>query len=612
MRAICPMARHAIAATALMALLGAGPAPATAQRATDQNASTPPASSPAASSQTRSRSAAPALPHPLRAEDAQRLRRAFEAQARGDLATAQREAEHLADRRLIGHLLADRLLRANAEPALPALRSWLAEHADLPDAPAIHEVLVRRLPQGAAVPPPPVPPEARLPFGDLLPEEAAPAPAGPRNPRLERAVRTRLAEGKGEEALALIVAERAAAPALAAELATEVAQTLFRRGQDAAALRAATAALALDPRNALAAHQAGLAAWALGQYEKAFAHFERAAREERAPPSVRAAAAFWTARAAVRARQPSQYVPWMLQAAQEPRTFYGMIARRSLGLPAGLTWDRNIAGDTRAEALAETAAGWRALALLQIGQDARAEAELQLLLRRARSNPQVVHGILAVAQQRNMAGVVAAVASLTPADTTRAPDAARFPLPTLRPPQGFRMDPALLYGLALQESRFNTDAVSRAGARGLLQIMPATASYVANDPSLRHDAVHRLHDPGFGLEIGQRYVHYLARHETVRGDLIRLLAAYNAGPGNLGRWLPAAQHRADPLLFIESIPIAETRAFVQRVLTFSWIYANRLDLPAPSLDALAGGQFPRFAGVEEVTAMLREHPRRLH
>jgi soluble lytic murein transglycosylase-like protein len=142
--------------------------------------------------------------------------------------------------------------------------------------------------------------------------------------------------------------------------------------------------------------------------------------------------------------------------------------------------------------------------------------------------------------------------------------------------------------------------------------MPATASYVANDPSLRNEAVHRLHDPAFGLEIGQRYVHYLARHETVRGDLIRLLAAYNAGPGNLARWLPAAQHRADPLLFIESIPSAETRAFVQRVLAFSWIYAHRLDLPAPSLDALASGQFPRFAGVEEVTAMLRERPRRLH
>jgi soluble lytic murein transglycosylase len=105
-------------------------------------------------------------------------------------------------------------------------------------------------------------------------------------------------------------------------------------------------------------------------------------------------------------------------------------------------------------------------------------------------------------------------------------------------------------------------------------------------------------------------VQYLARHETVRGDLIRLLAAYNAGPGNLARWLPAAQRRGDPLLFIESIPILETRLFVTRVLTFSWIYANRLGLPTPSLDQIAGGGFPTFANVDEVTAMLRVAPAR--
>ena len=123
--------------------------------------------------------------------------------------------------------------------------------------------------------------------------------------------------------------------------------------------------------------------------------------------------------------------------------------------------------------------------------------------------------------------------------------------------------------------------------------------------------MHRLHDPAFSLELGQRYVHYLARHEAVAGDLIRLLAAYNAGPGNLARWLPASRHRDDPLLFIESIPVDETRGFVQRVLAYSWIYASRLGLPAPSLDAIAEGRFPRFAGPEEVTALLRDRPRRL-
>jgi soluble lytic murein transglycosylase-like protein len=96
----------------------------------------------------------------------------------------------------------------------------------------------------------------------------------------------------------------------------------------------------------------------------------------------------------------------------------------------------------------------------------------------------------------------------------------------------------------------------------------------------------------------------------VRGNLIHLLAAYNGGPGNLARWQPAAAHRADPLLFIESIPVHETRNYVQRVLTFSWIYASRLGLPSPSLDQIAGGSFPSFSNPEDVTAMLRTRPAR--
>jgi soluble lytic murein transglycosylase-like protein len=90
------------------------------------------------------------------------------------------------------------------------------------------------------------------------------------------------------------------------------------------------------------------------------------------------------------------------------------------------------------------------------------------------------------------------------------------------------------------------------------------------------------------------------------------LAAYNAGPGNLQKWLPANGHRDDPFLFIEAIPIDETRSFVQRVMAYSWIYASRLGLPAPSLDQLAAGSFPKFAGTDEIAALLRQGGRTHH
>ena len=540
------------------------------------------------------------------AADAARMRRAFEAQLRGDLVAAARETERLDDRRLMGHLLADRYLRATANLRIPELQAWLSDHSDHPDALTLHGLLAERLPRGASAPPPPAQPDIPAQALEVLPEDRPNGPQLVRSAALDRTVAARIAEGQPAQALVAIARATATAsgitPGYAAQLRAEVAQALFRMGQDQEALRVAGEALRGSANNANAAFQAGLAAWALDGYEQALGFFERAARAETASPALRSAAAFWTARAAVRARRPQAYVGWMLQAAQEPRTFYGMLARRSLGLPSGFAWE-NPAAD--ASALAETAGGWRAMALLQVGQRGRAEEELRLLWRRGRGNPLLSQAILTFAGQAGMTALATQVAAASQSEDGRPRDFARFPLPTLLPDGGYRVDPALLYALALQESRFDPAAISRAGARGILQLMPATASYVANDPSLRGENAARLHEIGFGLELGQRYVHYLARHEAVGGDLIRLLAAYNAGPGNLSRWLPTAQHRQDPLLFIESIPINETRAFVQRVLSYSWVYASRLGLPAPSLDMLAGGSFPRFAQPEDVTAIVR-------
>src|SRR3954467_12597829 len=96
-------------------------------------------------------------------------------------------------------------------------------------------------------------------------------------------------------------------------------------------------------------------------------------------------------------RTPQLYVSWMMQAAQEPRTFYGLVARRALGLGAGFAWEGELVGEAEAAAIAETAGGWRALALLQIGQTARAESELRQLWSQASRNPGLVRAMLVVA-----------------------------------------------------------------------------------------------------------------------------------------------------------------------------------------------------------------------
>ncbi len=536
--------------------------------------------------------AAAALPQVLDAAEAARLRRIFQLQARGEHDLAAQETARLEERRLHGHLMADAWSRPGGPPPSDdALRTWLAIFADHPDAPRI----------AARLPPEQRPQQAAAPG----PAPAAEIAVATRNPPLERALRERGRQGDLDGAMALIARSRDLSPPAEARLKAALGSGLFQAGRDAEAFRLAAEGSAVAPADPEIAFAAGLAAWALGRWEPALLHFERAAFA--AGGGQRAAAAFWAARAAGRARRPEIALPWLLEAAQEPRTFHGMIARRALGLGPGLAWTQETLGQAEALVLAETPGGWRALALLQIGQAERAEAELRLLWSQVRGHAVLARAVAVLAELANLQGLSAA-ATTQPDQEARARDFLRYPLPALRPAGGFSVDPALLYAIALQESRFDPTAISPAGARGLLQVMPGTASFIASDPELRGEAAWRLHDPSLSMELGQRYLLFLARSEVTGGDLIRILAAYNAGPGNLQRWMPAQRHREDPFLFIESIPYDETRDYVQKVLAYSWIYASRLGLPTPGLDRLAQGKFPEFLSVPALTAMLAPPP----
>ena len=284
----------------------------------------------------------------------------------------------------------------------------------------------------------------------------------------------------------------------------------------------------------------------------------------------------------------------MRRAGEARRTFYGLLARRTLGLGTDLSPTRETLGSADTDALLATPQGLRAFALLQVGQPARAQAELRLLWASAHGNPALNGSILRVAEAAGLTDFAAELAGLLQSADGRPHDDARFPIPALRPAGGFRMDPAMVYALTRLESNFDPDAVSGAGARGLMQIMPVTAQYVAGSNASPAAFARRLHDPATNLSLGQSYVLYLAQHDLVGGDLIHLLGSYNAGPTSFARMAAGIPTSDDPLLFIESIPNDETRGFVPRALAYTWIYAARLHLPAPSLDALAAGAWPVF------------------
>ena len=549
-----------------------------------------------------------ALPQPLSPSEAARLRRLFQLQAGGDIAAATREASSIDQstpllRGVMGHVGADRLLSRFTRASQTELQSWLEDWPDLPDAQAVHALLTIRLPRGEKLPPVPTaealtsePAAQAIP----VPEETETADRRlARNRGLDRTIwdLARAADGPGR-----IVARTAGLPpGYAAQLRGEAAQILFTLNRDADALAIGRAGMGMCGRApscdeaALPGFAAGLAAWRMDQISLARDLFAASWHAGQTTASMRAAAAFWTARTALRLRDPVGYYEWIGRAAAERRTFYGLIASRILGLGVEFAGDRETLSEADLEAVMASPAGARALALLQIGQTARADAELRMLWPAIQTSPSFGRAVMLVAQRAGLADLAGQLADFVQSQDGRPRDFTRFPIPRLQPEGGFTVDPALVYGLARTESNFDTRMVSSAGARGLMQIMPATARFVSPNQRIQ------LHDPANNLAVGQRYVGYLAGIEIVNGDLLRLLATYNSGPGGFIKWAGSIRDGGDPLLFIEAVPIDETRTFIPRVLAYSWIYAARLRLPAASLDELAAGVWPRYHPAQSVS-----------
>jgi len=136
--------------------------------------------------------------------------------------------------------------------------------------------------------------------------------------------------------------------------------------------------------------------------------------------------------------------------------------------------------------------------------------------------------------------------------------------------------------------------------------MPGTAKIVHGAPVPRD----KLLDPVFNVTLGQRYLARLLATESVQGDLIKLAASYNAGPGNVTKWQQRHGDKVDPqagdaLLAIETLPSPETRHFITRLLYSYWMYSERLGQPTPTLDAVARGLWPTYVAQDGRNTTIR-------
>ena len=548
------------------------------------------------------------VPSVLSPEDVDAYKQIFELQQDGRWAEADKYIKKVKDTALMGHVLYQRYLHPTKyRSTYVELRDWMTLYSDHPEADEIYSLAMKRKPKRDVAPVPPVPQKYVPP--DILGEGEPLPPEELERRRKESAVRSQISSAlgdrepeKAERALMAAKGKGIFTPASFDTQLSLIAKAYYFNQKYKKALDLGEdAAERPDGDVAEGAWVAGLSAWRMQKYGKAAKLFEKTVKAKDAGASLGSAGAYWSARAHLKDREPEKAFEMLNTAVKNRRTFYGILAARQLGMPLPYDWTAPSVTQADLNEALNSQGARRALALSQVGNRAEADEEMRLVIRRlAPDAPR--GGLLRVAYRMDFIGSAVTLARQTERKGGPLIEAALFPTPDWKPQDGYKLDRALIYAFTRQESNFMTRVVSSAGARGLMQLMPATAAYISEDPSLKDRNAEKLFDPGFNMMLGQKYLLYLFDKGVTQNNLILVAASYNAGPGNVSKWLDRDDSLGDWLLFMESIPIFETRAYVEHVLENLWVYRARFGQPSPSLDAMVVGEAPTYVRRERELA----------
>ena len=531
---------------------------------------------------------------PMSDADARTYQAIFDYQEDGKIEAADRQIKKLHDRRLMGHVLYQRYMHADYKSGFDELHDWLALYSDHPGAEKIYRMANGRMPEtfdGNIS----KPESAEIIGPHLEPTMIVGKTYGSPRKRTDEQVKT---IDKTRNEILTLAGDYKPTAALSKlqsniklfdsveydQIQSKIAASYLYSGNGKRAGELAAASLKRSGKYVpMAGWVAGLAAWENGEYKKSAAAFEIPATSDYASGWTAAAASYWAARAHMRAGNVRVVSKWLEAGMEHPRTFYGLIATRSLGRDFDFNWKVPTFTKNYFDTLMKTDSGNRAIALVAAGQPHLAENEL---IRMKPEDDNMRDALLAYAGYADLPSLGMRLASLVSDEAGAFYDAALYPTGPWKPEEGYKIDPALIYAITRQESKFDPLAKSSAGAVGLMQVMPSTASSIVEDPSLTN--------PQENLEVAQRYLENLLKDKSVQGDMVMLLIAYNAGPGNLAKWKKQWPEVKDPLLFIELIPSSETRAYVERVLANFWIYRLKDGQPTPTLDSLATGKIAKY------------------
>ena len=285
--------------------------------------------------------------------------------------------------------------------------------------------------------------------------------------------------------------------------------------------------------------------------------------------------AYWAGRAAEQMGDVAKAQDWYKAAAKGITSFYGQVAALRLADKREI----RLAGTPKPSAKEKQVFDKKELVrvvrqLTAVGEGDRTRLFLSKLMELSTkpAEYQLVAGLADEINRRDFAVAVAKEAR------TRGVEMIDYLYPVIKLPEGKNPEPALILGLIRQESAFDAGAVSAAGARGLMQLLPSTAKGVAKKIGVKF-AEKRLSEASYNVTLGRAYVDDLLNRFD--GSYVLAAAAYNAGPSRARDWIytygDPRQRGVDVIDWIESLPFDETRNYVMRVLENTQIYRARLN-----------------------------------
>ncbi|MDR1027231.1 MAG: lytic transglycosylase domain-containing protein [Rickettsiales bacterium] len=382
-------------------------------------------------------------------------------------------------------------------------------------------------------------------------------------------------------------------------LAGRLAFTLYNGGEMEEATK--WGAVAAERNSEIGLWTMGLLSFKNADFAAAEKYFAAMLELEHINMNRKVEAAFWAGRSADEADDGRAARKHWRYAMQRPASFYGAMSAAALGREPDYEFYEDVISRDDIANLMKTKYGLIALALLQAGQNERAEGHLRYLIT-DRASDDLLHAVHALATSEELPRTALAVAPIIKERGILEIDSnvilsAQFPLPQWEPRGGWEIDRALLFAIARQESRFKTNAKSHAGATGLLQLMPKTAKLTAVKSGIKMNSLD-LTNPEDSMFLGQQHVLDLFALENVDNNIIKMLVSYNAGNGNL-RKFERRFETDDPLLYIESFHLPETRGYIKIVMSNLWLYRARLGQPMSNLNDLVHGRWPRYSAHDD-------------